>query len=153
MNEETNIPVPITTDGQPFLVHDSKGSKKKIITFQMKLRNQKKAEHKKKATEFRAAWTMGLIVGSLILCYTPLVMVMLFGAIADKALVAQYANYIAYPIADTMFHLNSSFSPIIYCLRTEVMKRIAIKVLCCRGKWNQITYSFNRRSAPPRPVA
>lgn len=74
----------------------------------------------------RLARTMLFICGSLLICYTPGMVVLLFRALkGDSATLL----YVAYPWAENLIFLNSAFNPAIYCWRNREIRRAVFDVL------------------------
>ncbi|KAK3704464.1 hypothetical protein QZH41_003427 [Actinostola sp. cb2023] len=83
--------------------------------------------------ERKLAKTMVFIFGSLLICYTPGMIVLLIRTVTGDTITLLY---IAYPWAENLIFLNSVFNPIIYCWRNRDIRRAVFEVL--RIKQNQI---------------
>jgi hypothetical protein len=76
--------------------------------------------------ERKLAKTMAFIFGSLLLCYTP-GMIILF--IRSKTGDTSDIMYVYYPWAENLIFLNSALNPLIYCWRNREIRRAVFNVL------------------------
>ena len=97
------------------------------------------------ARENKVTKTTAYIVGSVLICYSPL-LVTLF---AVKFFEAQVFHYYVFPITDCMVFCNSSLNPLIYCWRNADLRRCIAKVLGIQVGREKVFWSRSGRSTSP----
>ena len=96
---------------------------KRQITSQLQAVSQGPIEQ-----EFQSALTVFMVVGAVILCYTPLLLL--------QFLLLRYMEYqvkILHLFAVTLFHLNSSINPLIIILRRTEIRALVYKLFKCNS--------------------
>ena len=89
-------------------------------------------EGKKIKKDNKAAYTLGIILGVLVITYMPLMILLLLGSIPSHNKLDTGTVLIYYSWATTSLLLRSFFNPIIYCWRNEniryaILERFGIK--------------------------
>jgi hypothetical protein len=94
--------------------------------------------------EKRALRTTTLIVGCILLCYAPIVGVLITNIVAR---LHARISHVMFTWADTFVYLNSSLNPMIYCLRNAEFRRGISSMLKLkkRGKDNQVALETTGR--------
>ena len=77
------------------------------------------------ARESKVTKTTAYIVGSVLTCYSPL----LVSLVAVKFFPAEVFHYYVFPVTDCMVFCNSSLNPLIYCWRNADLRRCVVKLL------------------------
>ena len=77
------------------------------------------------ARESKVTKTTAYIVGSVLLCYSPL----LVSLVAVKFFEPKVFHYYVFPVTDCMVFCNSSLNPLIYCWRNTDLRRCIAKQL------------------------
>ena len=76
--------------------------------------------------ETRMTRTVGYILGTLILCYSPLLLTSIIEMVTTKD---DIFDHFIYPLAETIVFMNSALNPFLYCLRChDIRKRMLITV-------------------------
>ncbi|XP_051937980.1 G-protein coupled receptor 39 [Hippocampus zosterae] len=90
---------------------------------------------------------LGLIVGSLLLCWFPSQVrrLMMAGAPKSRWSAAYLRGYVAlHPVADTFFYLSSALNPFLYNVSSRHFRRVFVQALRCRPSVRHI----NEPTAP-----
>ncbi|XP_019724541.1 G-protein coupled receptor 39 [Hippocampus comes] len=90
---------------------------------------------------------LGLIVGSLLLCWFPnqVRRLMMAGTPKSRWSAAYLRGYVAlHPVADTFFYLSSAINPFLYNVSSRHFRRVFVQVLRCRLSVQHI----NKRTVP-----
>ena len=76
--------------------------------------------------ETRMTRTVGYILGTLILCYSPLLLTSIIEMVTTKD---DIFDHFIYPLAETIVFMNSALNPFLYCLRChDIRKRMLTTV-------------------------
>ena len=84
-------------------------------------------EGKRVKKDNKAAYTLGIILGVLVITYMPSMMLLLLGSIPAYNILDTETVLIFYSWATTFLFLRSLFNPIIYCWRNEHIRDAVLK--------------------------
>ena len=76
----------------------------------------------------KAARTMAMVIGALLLCYAPTV---LCSAVIVAARLPMETGVVALFVTEMLMYANSLVNPIIYCMRTQEFKRAIRELFSC----------------------
>ncbi|XP_077393157.1 G-protein coupled receptor 39 [Festucalex cinctus] len=100
--------------------------------------NHKASKHesaKMKMARKQTIIFLGLIVGSLLLCWFPnqIRRLMMAGAPKSRWSAAYFRSYVTlHPLADTFFYLSSALNPFLYNVSSRQFRRVFVQALRCR---------------------
>ncbi|CAN9498011.1 unnamed protein product [Ophioblennius macclurei] len=95
---------------------------------------------------------LGLIVGSLMVCWLPNQIRRLMMAAVPKSdwTISYFQSYVKlHPVADTFFYLSSVLNPLLYNVSSRQFRKVFVQVLRCRLTIEHI----NKRTVTPSPAA
>ncbi|XP_057709384.1 G-protein coupled receptor 39 [Corythoichthys intestinalis] len=113
-------------------------------------RNHKTVKHestKMKMARKQTIIFLGLIVGSLFVCWFPnqIRRLMMAGAPKSRWTTAYFRSYVTlHPVADTFFYLSSALNPFLYNVSSRQFRQVFIQVLRCRLAVQHV----NKRTVP-----
>ena len=97
-----------------YIFSEIRRQKKRLETEQLP-----QEEGKRVKKDNKAAYTLGIILGVLVITYMPLMILLLLGSIPAFNILDTETVLISYSWATTFLFLRSLFNPIIYCWRNE----------------------------------
>jgi len=95
----------------------------------------------------KALKTAVVIIGALMACYLPIVLVVLVDLVIGQK-IQPTDKYIMVSYSETLVFINSTLNPIIYCLRSREIRTAVFKILNVCEKGRQITRTFTRTTSP-----
>lgn len=117
---------------------------KKIRAQMVSVANSANGHASRYKREKRALRTTTLIVGCILLCYAPIVVVLLANILAP---LEAHISHVMFTWADIFAYLNSSLNPMIYCLRNAEFRRGILSILRLRKeeRHNQVALETTGR--------
>ena len=113
-----------------YIFSETQRQKKRLKTEQLP---HEEAQRIKK--DSKAANTLAILLGALILTYVPIIITVVVAASSDNVLQSRVLN-ILWRWASSFFLLNSLFNPIIYCWRTKNLRQAFLEILHLRQPEN-----------------
>lgn len=95
----------------------------------------------------KALKTAVFIIGALMVCYLPIVVVVLVDLVVGNKIDA-VTRYMMVSYPETLVFINSTLNPIIYCLRSREIRNAVFKILNVCEKGRQITRTLTRTTTP-----
>ncbi|KAK3716949.1 hypothetical protein QZH41_001594 [Actinostola sp. cb2023] len=95
----------------------------------------------------KAFKTAVFIIGALMACYLPIVVVVLVDLVIGTTIPAT-TRYIMVSYPETLVSINSTLNPIIYCLRSKEIRTAVFKILNVCEEGRRITRSLTRTTSP-----
>lgn len=112
----------------------------------------KHESHKVKTARKQTIVFLGLIVGSLMVCWLPNQIRRLMMAAVPKSrwTIFYFRSYVTlHPVADTFFYLSSVLNPLLYNVSSRQFREVFIQVIRCRLTIQHV----NRRTVPTSQAA
>ena len=110
-----------------YIFSEIRRQKKRLQTEQL---SQEEGKRVKK--DNKAAYTLGIILGVLVITYMPLMILLFLGSIPAFNILDTGSALISYSWAATFLLLHSLFNPIIYCWRNEHIRYAALESFLVR---------------------
>eukprot|EP00112_Aurelia_sp_Birch-Aquarium-sp1_P024165 Seg750.10 transcript_id=Seg750.10/GoldUCD/mRNA.D3Y31 product="Cannabinoid receptor type 1B" protein_id=Seg750.10/GoldUCD/D3Y31 len=105
------------------------------------VQSEAREELQSRKEETRKAYTIGIIIITLVICYSPITLVSIISEDATTELFCDRSKESVIGLAWAQFFmlLNSSINPVIYCLRMKDIRRAIKNIFGCCGLVSQQT--------------